>query len=117
MAMGTSATSTGNVPMHPSPATPGATPHSTDPRDPAKPWLDPDDDKVDWVLLMRCYPHAKSKDDLRAAALKAGAEAEKEAEAARASTDVPAAEQATEMGAGTHAAATPPPPARQPARA
>ena len=65
------------------PGTPGATPHSTEPRDASKPWLDPDDDKVDWVLLMRCYPHCKSKDDLRAAAMKAGAEVEKAAEAAK----------------------------------
>lgn len=81
------------------PGTPGATPHSTEPRDASKPWLDQDDDKVDWVLLMRCYPHAKSKDDLRAAALKAGAEAEKEAEAAKASKDTPMSEQHGEPAA------------------
>ena len=120
MALGTHPASTGNVPMQPSAATPGgpatheampgAAPHSVGERDPAKPWLDPDDDKVDWVLLMRCYPHAKSKDDLRAAAMKAGADAEKAAEAARASVNVPASEQATEMGAGEHAATTATPP-------
>lgn len=82
-------------PQMPAPGTPGATPHSTPPRDASKPWLDPDDDMVDWVMLLRCYPHAKSKADLRAAAMKAGAEAEKEAEAAKASKDVPISEQAS----------------------
>ena len=94
MALGTHPQSTGNVPMQPSAATPGATPHSTPPRDPAAPWLDPDDDKVDWVMLMRCYPHAKSKDDLRAAAMKAGVEAEKGAAEAKAAANVPMSEQA-----------------------
>ena len=94
MALGTDPRSPGNVAMQHSAATSGAAPQSTEPRDPAKPWLDADDDKVDWVLLMRCYPHAKSKDDLRAAAMKAGAEAEKASEAAKASKDVPMAEQA-----------------------
>ena len=90
MALGTSPTSPGNLPMQPSAATPaamptggpatqaampGATPHSTPPRDPAAPWLDPDDDKVDWVMAIRCYPHASSKSELRAAAMKAGVEA------------------------------------------
>jgi len=46
------------------------------------------------VLLMRCYPHAKSKEDLRAAAMKAGAEVEKAAAEAKASKDVPMSEQA-----------------------
>jgi hypothetical protein len=94
-------------PQMPAPGTPGATPHSTDPRDPSQPWLDPDDDKVDWVMLMRCYPHAKSKEDLRAAAMQAGQEVMEAAEAARASKDVPAAEQASREGM--------PPPAPQPA--
>lgn len=91
MALGT-APHQDNPQMH-APGTPGATPHSTDPRDPSQPWLDPDDDKVDWVMLMRCYPHAKSKEDLRAAAMKAGAEVSKAAEAAKASKDVPLSEQ------------------------
>jgi hypothetical protein len=94
MALGTDPHSTGNVQMQSSAATPGAAPHSTEPRDASKPWLDADDDKVDWVLLMRCYPHAKSKEDLRAAAMKAGAAAEKAAADARASKDVPMSEQA-----------------------
>ena len=119
MAMGTTPTSQPNPQMHPSGATPspgiapgvpGATPHSTEPRDASKPWLDPDDDKVDWVLLMRCYPHAKTKDDLRAAALKAGAEAEKAAEAAKAAKDVPASEQAGEGAPAPPPAAHPPQP-------
>jgi hypothetical protein len=80
--------------MQPSAATPGATPHSTDPRDASKPWLDPDDDKVDWVMLMRCYPHARSRDDLRAAAMKAGEAAEKAAAEAKAAANVPMSEQA-----------------------
>ena len=84
MAMGTTNEHKDNPQMH-APGTPGATPHSTDPRDASKPWLDPDDDKVDWVMLMRCYPHAKSKAELRAAAMKAGAEVEKAAADAKAS--------------------------------
>jgi len=95
MALGT-APHQDNPQMHASAATPGAAPHTTGERDPSKPWLDADDDKVDWVLLMRCYPHAKSKEDLRAAAMAAGAAAEKAAEAARASKDVPMSEQAHE---------------------
>ena len=78
------------------PGTPGATPHSTEPRDASQPWLDPEDDKVDWVMLMRCYPHAKSKDDLRAVAMKDAAAAMTAAAAARAAKDVPAAEQKAE---------------------
>lgn len=96
MALGT-APHQDNPQMH-APGTPGATPHSTDPRDPSQPWLDPDDDKVDWVMLMRCYPHAKSKADLRAAAMKAGQEAVKAAEAAKASKDVPISEQKASEG-------------------
>lgn len=106
MALGTSSHEPN--PTMPAPGAPGATPHSTDPRDPSKPWLDQDDDKVDWVILLRCYPHAKSKDELRAAAMKAGAEVEKAAEEARASKDVPMSEQAS--GDGPPAA-----PVRQPA--
>jgi hypothetical protein len=98
MALGTDPHSTGNTPMKPSAATPGAAPHSTEPRDASKPWLDEDDDKVDWVLLMRCYPNAKSKADLRTAAMAAGAEAGTAAEAARASKDVPMSEQAQGEG-------------------
>jgi len=98
MALGT-APHQDNPQMHPSAATPGAAPHTTGERDPSKPWLDADDDKVDWVLLMRCYPHAKSKEDLRAAAMKAGAEAEKAAAEAKASKDVPRSEQLGEPGA------------------
>jgi hypothetical protein len=108
MALGTTSDPKPN-PQMPAPGTPGAKPHSTEPRDASKPWLDPDDDKVDWVMLMRCYPHAKSKDDLRAAAMKAGAEVEKAAEAAKASKDVPMSEQLGEPGMMPPA---PPPPAR-----
>jgi hypothetical protein len=108
MALGT-APHQDNPQMH-APGTPGATPHSTEPRDASQPWLDPDDDKVDWVMLMRCYPHAKSKDDLRAAAMKAGAEVAQAAEAAIASKDVPMSEQLGEPGR------TPPPPPAPPAR-
>lgn len=93
MALGTSSHEPN--PQMPAPGTPGATPHSTEPRDASKPWLDQDDDKVDWVMLMRCYPHAKSKEDLRAAAMKAGAEVEKAAEAAKAAKDVPMSEQSS----------------------
>ena len=109
MALGTDPHSPGNTPMKPGAATPGgpstreampgAAPHSTGERDPSKPWLDEDDDKVDWVMLMRCHPEAKSKADLRAAAMAAGAEAEKAAAEARASKDVPTSEQAHDEGA------------------
>ena len=110
MALGTHPQSTGNVPMQPSAAMPGATPHSTPPRDPAAPWLDPDDDKVDWVMLMRCYPNAKSKDDLRAAAMKAGVDAEKGAAEAKAAANVPMSEQAhDEMGSSSGIAPPPRP--------
>lgn len=107
MALGTSSHEPN--PQMPAPGTPGAAPHSTDPRDPSKPWLDQDDDKVDWVILLRCYPHATSKAELRAAAMKAGAEVEKAAEAAKASKDVPMAEQKSREDW------EPPAPARQPA--
>ena len=99
-------------PQMPAPGTPGATPHSTEPRDASLPWLDPDDDKVDWVMLLRCYPHAKSKEELRDVAMKAGAEVTKAAEAARASKDVPMSEQKQ----GEEAMPAPPPaPAPAPA--
>lgn len=94
MALGTTPHPQQNPQMH-APGTPGATPHSTEPRDASQPWLDPDDDKVDWVMLMRTYPHAKSKEDLRAAAMKAGAEVAKAAEEAKANKDVPMNEQAS----------------------
>jgi len=108
MALGTTPHPQDN-PQMPAPGTPGATPHSTEPRDPSMPWLDPNDDLVDWVMLMRCYPHAKSKADLRAEAMKAGEEAEEGAEAAKASKDVPASEQK-----GDPAMTPPPPPAPAP---
>lgn len=92
MALGTSSHEPN--PQMPAPGTPGAAPHSTDPRDPSKPWLDADDAMVDWVMLLRCYPHAKSKDELRAAAMKAGEEVEKAAADAKAAKDVPMSEQA-----------------------
>jgi len=92
MALGTTSEPKDN-PRMPAPGEPGATPHSVGERDPSKPWLDPDDDKVDWVMLMRVHPHAKSKEDLRAAAMKAGAEVEKAAAEARANKDVPIEEQ------------------------
>jgi hypothetical protein len=101
-------------PQMPAPGTPGATPHSTEPRDASKPWLDPDDDKVDWVMLMRCYPHAKSKEDLRAAAMAAGEEVAKAAEAARAAKDVPAEEQMGEPGVTPQPAPPPAPAPRHP---
>ena len=66
---------------------------------------------MDWVILLRCYPHAKSKDELRSIAMKAGAEVEKAAEAAKASKDVPISEQADANA--LLAPAPPPPPARQ----
>lgn len=88
MPLGTTSDPKPNPRMH-APGEPGATPHSTDPRDPSRPWLDPDDDKVDWVMLMRCYPHAKSKDELRDAAMKAGEQAAKAAEEAHAAKDAP----------------------------
>ena len=51
--------------------------------------LSDDDDKVDWVMLMRLYPHARSKDELRDLATKAGAAAMENAAKAIANKDVP----------------------------
>ena len=61
-------------------------------QDVSKPYLGERDEDVDWVMLLRCYPNAKSKDELRELALKAGADALKMAEEAVASVDVPVPE-------------------------
>lgn len=54
-----------------------------------EPWLDPDDEGVDWVILLRMYPHARSKDELRSIAMKAGKEALAAAAKAQANVDLP----------------------------
>ena len=62
--------------------------------DAGEPWLNADDDGVDWVMLYRCYPHAKSKDELRSQAMAAGKEALKAAAEATANVDLPIPEPA-----------------------
>ena len=54
-----------------------------------KPFLSEDDSQVDWVQLMRLYPHAQSKDELRTLAMAAGEAALKAAEESKANVDVP----------------------------
>ena len=54
-----------------------------------EPWLNEDDEGVDWVMLYRCYPHAKSKDELRSLAMAAGKEALAAAAEAVANVDLP----------------------------
>ena len=59
-----------------------------------EPWLNADDDGVDWVMLYRCYPHAKSKDELRKLAMEAGKAALAAAAEATANVDLPIPEPA-----------------------
>ena len=87
MAMGTTSHPQDNPQMH-APAHAAAAPHDAKVEiEESK--LSDDDDKVDWVMLMRLYPHAKSKDELRSLALAAGKEAMTAAAHAKANKDVP----------------------------
>ena len=54
-----------------------------------EPWLNADDEGVDWVMLYRCYPNARSKDELRSLAMAAGKEALMAAAEATANVDLP----------------------------
>lgn len=96
MAMGT--THQPQTTMHPAPTThpPAPGPHMDPPvpgapgvQDVSKPFLPEDFDKV---LMLRCYPNAKSMDELRSMAIAAGETAMKLAEESKAAVDVPVPE-------------------------
>jgi hypothetical protein len=74
---------------HPEPNPRMPAPVKADPEDVGEPVLSDDDESVDWVQLLRCYPNARSKDELRDLAMTAGREALVTAAAARANKDLP----------------------------
>jgi hypothetical protein len=67
----------------------GAKPADAPDEDVGEPFLSDDDESVDWVQLLRCYPNARSKDELRGLAMTAGKEALVMAAQARANKDLP----------------------------
>lgn len=83
--------------------------------DAGEPWLDENDDGVDWVALYRCYPHAKSKDELRSLALAGGKEALTMAAEAIANADLPVVRtDSDEPNKPAEPPAPPPPPPNPP---